>query len=90
MYYSKVSKLEEKFKGFKLHHSYRRFNARADLLSTIASVQNPVSDDVFTSNLYEPSIKIKPLEEVSGKVADDQVTPEAQAQGLVVTTNQQD
>jgi ribonuclease HI len=34
-YYGEVRKLEEKFKGFELHHSYRRFNTEADELSTI-------------------------------------------------------
>lgn len=36
-YYGEVRRLEEKFKGFELHHSYRRFNVEADELSTIAS-----------------------------------------------------
>ena len=49
--------MEEKFKGFKLHHSYRRFNTRANEHSTIASGQKPILDGVFTSNLYEPSYR---------------------------------
>jgi ribonuclease HI len=56
-YYNEVHELEEKIKGFKLHHSYRRFNAEADKLSTIASGRKPVPDGVFASDLYEPSMK---------------------------------
>lgn len=63
VYYSKVSKLEEKFKGFKLHHSYRHFNAEADELSTIKLVRKPVPDGVFAFDLYEPLMKVKQLEE---------------------------
>lgn len=49
-----VRKLEENFKGFELHHSYRCFNAEADELSTIAPGRTPVPDGIFTSDLYEP------------------------------------
>jgi hypothetical protein len=48
---------KRKIKGFEMHHSYRRFNAAADKLSTIASGRNPVLDGVFASDLYEPSTK---------------------------------
>lgn len=58
-YYIEVQKLEEKFKGFEQHHTYRRFNAEADELSTIASERKPILDEVFTFNLYEPSVKVQ-------------------------------
>jgi hypothetical protein len=58
-YYSKVYKLEENFKGFELHHTYRHFNPEANKLSTIASRQKPFLDGVFTFDLHEPSMKIK-------------------------------
>jgi hypothetical protein len=31
-YYNKVQKLEEKFRGFELHQSYRRFNVEEHAL----------------------------------------------------------
>lgn len=80
-YCNGVCKLEEKFKGFELHHNYRCFNAEANELSTIALGQKLVLDEVFTSNLYEPSVKIKQQEEELSKATDDQVTPVAQAGG---------
>jgi hypothetical protein len=81
VYYNGVCKLEEKFKGFELHHNYRCFNAEANELSAITLGRKPVLDGVFTSDLYEPSVKIKQQEEESSKVTDDQVTPTAQAGG---------
>lgn len=77
MYYGKVRKLEEKFKGFELHHSYRHFNAETDELSTIASGQKPVPDGVFASELYEPSVETKQPEGEPSKTANDQIIPMA-------------
>jgi ribonuclease HI len=70
-YYGEVRKLEEKFKGFELHHSYRRFNAETDELSTIASGQKPVLDGVFTSEFYEPSVETNQLERERSMTAND-------------------
>lgn len=53
-FYDEVQRLEEKYKGFKLHHSYRRFNAEADKLSTIVSGRKPVLEGIFAYNIYEP------------------------------------
>jgi hypothetical protein len=39
-YYGEVRKLEEKFKGFELQHSYKHFNIEANELLTIASGEN--------------------------------------------------
>jgi ribonuclease HI len=53
--YSEVQKLEEKFKGFELHHSYRCFNANADKLLTIVSRRKPIrmgsSPSISTSHM---------------------------------------
>lgn len=76
-YNNELRKLEEKFKCFELHHSYRRFNIEADKPSTITSERKPVLDGVFASNLYGPIVKIKQSEEELGKAPDDQVALEA-------------
>lgn len=76
-YYSEVHKLEEKFKGFEVHHSYRRFNPKDDELSTIASGQKLVLDRVFASDLYELFIKFKQQLEEPRKPTSDQVSPRA-------------
>lgn len=59
VYYDEVHKLEENVKGFELHHRYRCFNSEGDELSAIASRHKPISNEVFTSNLYEPFFKFK-------------------------------
>jgi hypothetical protein len=82
--------LEEKFKAFEPHHSYKRFNTEADELSTIALGQKPVSNGVFASDLYEPSVKIKQVEEGSVEGTNGPVAPLAHANKLVATTDQQD
>jgi ribonuclease HI len=87
-YYGEVRKLEEKFKGFELHHSYRRFNAEANELSTIASGRKLVSDGVFASDLYEPSVKIKQVEEESAEGTNGPNTSPAHTDELVATADQ--
>ena len=58
-YYKEVRRLKERFKGFELKHNYRSFNEEADRLLTIASGREPVPEGVFSSDLYEPSVKIE-------------------------------
>jgi hypothetical protein len=86
-YYSKVQKLEEKFKGFELHHSYIRFNAEADELSTIASRKKPIPDEIFTFDLYEPLVKFKQRKGWTRWLMTRLPGPMAQACGLVTTTD---
>jgi hypothetical protein len=74
-YYIEVQKLEEKFKGFEQHHTYRRFNAEADELSTIASGRKLVPDGVFAFNLYEHSVKVQQPKEDGGKEVGGHDTP---------------
>jgi hypothetical protein len=51
-----VCLLEDKFDGLELNHIARPFNEPVDKLMKMASSQAPVSIDVFTSDLYEPSV----------------------------------
>lgn len=89
-YYGEVQKLEEKFKGFELHHSYRCFNDEVDELSTIASRRKPVSEGVFGSDIYEPSVKIKQMEEESVEGVNGPNASLAHTDELVATVDQQD
>ena len=82
--------MEEKFKGFKLHHSYRRFNTRANEHSPIASGQKPILDGVFTSNLYEPLVKIKQAKEESAEGTNGPNTSPAHTGQLAALADQQD
>lgn len=89
-YYKEVQKLEEKFKGFELHHSYWCFNVEADELSTIASRRKPVQEGVFASNLYEPLMKIKHTKEGIVEGMNSPNNPPAQDNELIETTKHQD
>jgi hypothetical protein len=59
----------------------------AGKLSTMASGWKPALHGVFASDLYEPSVKFKQLEEEPSKPTSDQVDPTTQARGLVATTD---
>lgn len=89
-YYGEVRKLEEKFKGFELHHSYKCFNAEADELSLIAWGQKPIPDEVFASNLYEPLVKIKQAKEESVEGTNGPNTSPAHTGQLAALADQQD
>ncbi|XP_034591755.1 uncharacterized protein [Setaria viridis] len=56
---NEVRKLEDKFDGLEFNHIARRFNAAADELAKAASGRKPVSDGVFISDQYKPSIRYK-------------------------------
>lgn len=89
-YYGEVQKLEETFKGFELHHSYRCFNDEVDELSTIASRRKAVLEGVFASDIYEPSVKIKQMEEESVEGVNGPNASPAHTDELVATVDQQD
>jgi hypothetical protein len=50
-YCQEVHKLEDKFRGIKLHHVPRRDN-NADVLAKIAAQWDPAPDEVFINELY--------------------------------------
>jgi ribonuclease HI len=56
-YCDEVRRLEDKFYGLELNHVARRYNETADELAKIASGRMMVPPDVFTRDLYQPSIK---------------------------------
>jgi hypothetical protein len=51
-----VCLLEEKFDGLELNHIARWSNEAVDELAKLASDQAPAPADVFTSDLYKPSV----------------------------------
>jgi hypothetical protein len=55
-YYQVIRLLEEKFDGLELNHIARRSNKAADELAKLASGRAPAPTDIFTSNLFKPSI----------------------------------
>jgi ribonuclease HI len=57
-YCDKVRRLEDKFHGLELNHVARRYNETADELAKIASGRTTVPPDVFSRDIYQPSVKL--------------------------------
>jgi ribonuclease HI len=57
-YCDEVRRLEDKFYGLELNHVALPFNETTNELAKIASGQTPVSPDVFSRDIHQPSIKI--------------------------------
>jgi ribonuclease HI len=57
-YCDEVRPLEDKFYGLELNHVARRYNETADELAKIASRQTTVPPNVFSRDIYQPSVKL--------------------------------
>jgi ribonuclease HI len=57
-YYDEVRRLEDKFYGLELNHVARRYNKTADELAKIASGRSTVPPNVFSRDIYQPSVKL--------------------------------
>jgi ribonuclease HI len=57
-YCDEVRRLEDKFHGLELNLVARRYNETADELAKIASWRTTVPPNVFSRDIYQPSVKI--------------------------------
>jgi ribonuclease HI len=57
-YCDEVRRLEDKFHELELNHVARRYNETADELAKIASGRTTVPPNVFSRDIYQPSVKI--------------------------------
>jgi hypothetical protein len=57
-YCDEVRCLEDKFHGLELNHVARRYNETVDELAKIASGRTTVPPNVFSRDIYQPSIKL--------------------------------
>jgi hypothetical protein len=57
-YCDEVRRLEDKFHRLELNHVARRYNETADELAKIASGRTTVPPDVFSRDIYQPSVKL--------------------------------
>jgi ribonuclease HI len=57
-YCDEVRRLEDKFHGLELNHVARRYNETADELAKIASGRTTVPPNVFSRDIYQPSVKL--------------------------------
>jgi hypothetical protein len=57
-YCDEVRHLEDKFYGLEFNHIARRYNETADELAKIASGRTTVPSNVFSRDIYQPSVKL--------------------------------
>jgi ribonuclease HI len=57
-YCDEVRRLKDKFYGLELNHVARRYNETADELAKIASGRTTIPPNVFSKDIYQPSVKL--------------------------------
>jgi hypothetical protein len=81
-YYDEVRRLEDKFHGLELNHVARRYNETADELGKIASRRTTVPPDVFSRDIYQPSVKLDNAPEPDETSAQPEVPSAAEGKAL--------
>jgi hypothetical protein len=83
-YCDKVRRLEDKFYGLELNHVARRYNETADELAKIASGRTTVPPDVFSRDIYQPSVKLDDAPEPEETSAQPEVPSTVEGEALRV------
>jgi hypothetical protein len=88
-YCDEVWRLEDKFYGLELNHVARWYNETADELAKIASGRTTIPSNVFSRDIYQPSIKIKntPEPEVPSAAEGEALRIEGERNGVVPNQN---
>jgi hypothetical protein len=88
-YCDEVRRLEDKFYGLELNHVARRYNETADELAKIASGRTTVPLDVFSRDIYQPSVKLDDAPEPGGGTSPQPEVPSgAEGEALRVEREQ--
>jgi ribonuclease HI len=77
-----VWRLEDKFYGLELNHVARRYNETTDELAKIASGRTTVPPDVFSKDIYQPSVKMDDAPEPEEASARPEVPLAAEGEAL--------
>jgi hypothetical protein len=80
--------LEDKFYGLELNHVARRYNETMDELAKIASGQTTVPPDVFSRDIYQPSVKLDDAPEPGVTSAQPEVPSAAEGEALRIEKEQ--
>jgi ribonuclease HI/transposase InsO family protein len=83
-YCDEVRRLEDKFYGLELNHVARRYNETADELAKIASGRMTVPTDVFSKDIYQPSVKVDDAPEPKEASAQPEVPSVVEGEALRV------
>jgi ribonuclease HI len=81
-YYDEVRRLEDKFYVLELNHVSRRYNETADELAKIASGRTTVPLNVFSRDIYQPSVNLNGAPEPEGTSAQLEVPSAAECEAL--------
>jgi ribonuclease HI len=81
-YCDEVWRLEDKFHGLELSHVARRYNETADELAKIVSGRTTVPPDVFSRDIYQPSVKLDDAPEPNKTSAHPEVPSAAEGEAL--------
>jgi hypothetical protein len=87
-YCDEVRRLEDKFYGLELNHVARRYNKTADELAKIALGRAMVPPNVFSRDIYQPSVKLDDAPEPEETSAQPEVPSAAEGEALRVEREQ--
>jgi hypothetical protein len=87
-YCDEVRPLEDKFHELELNHVARRYNETADELAKIASGRKTVPPNVFSRDIYQPSVKIDDTPEPEETSAQPEVPSAVEGEALCVEGEQ--
>jgi ribonuclease HI len=83
-YCDEVRHLEDKFHGLELNYVARRYNETADELAKIASGRTTVPPNVFSREIYQPSVKIDDTPKPEETSTQPEVPSAAEGEALCV------
>jgi hypothetical protein len=87
-YCDEVRRLEDKLYGLELNHVARRYNETADELAKIASGRTTIPPNVFSRDIYQPSVKLNDAPDPAGTAPHLVVPPPAEGEALHVEVEQ--
>jgi ribonuclease HI len=87
-YCDEVWRLEDKFYGLELNHVARRYNETADELAKIASGRTTVPPNVFSRDIYQPSVKLNDAPEPEETSVQPEVPSATKGEALRVEIEQ--
>jgi hypothetical protein len=87
-YCDEVRRLKDKFYGLELNHVAQWYNETADELAKIASGRTTVPPNVFSRDIYQPSVKLDDALEPEETSAQPEVPSAAEGEALRVEREQ--
>jgi ribonuclease HI/transposase InsO family protein len=87
-YCDEVRRLEDKFYGLELNHFARRYNKTTDELAKIASGRTTVPLNVFSRDIYQPSVKLNDAPEPEETSVQPEAPSAAEGEALCVEIEQ--